>query len=99
MSRSEASIAVHSRGLGTPVVLVHAFPADSRLFDGLGTLAGVRLITPDLPDTWQANAAELTRVDGHAAWKINFIAPGFIDFNFINFNFASWNINFYSFAN
>lgn len=33
------------------------------------------LITPDLPATWQANKAELTRIDGHAAWVINFITP------------------------
>ena len=33
------------------------------------------LITPDLPSDWQANRAELTRVDGHAAWVVNFITP------------------------
>lgn len=33
------------------------------------------LITPNLPDSWQANRAELTRIDGHAAWVVNFITP------------------------
>jgi pimeloyl-ACP methyl ester carboxylesterase len=32
-----------------PLVLLHAFPADSRLFDGLRPRLGASLVTPDLP--------------------------------------------------
>ena len=40
------------------------------------------LITPALDASWRANIAELTRIDGRAAWKVNFITPsnGFITF-------------------
>lgn len=41
-------LAVRERGAGRPVVLLHAFPLHSGLFDALGELPGVRLITPDL---------------------------------------------------
>lgn len=35
--------------LSDPVVLLHAFPLDSRMWDGLRPALGSRLITPDLP--------------------------------------------------
>ena len=41
-------LAVRERGTGRPVVLLHAFPLHSGLFDALGELPGYRLITPDL---------------------------------------------------
>ena len=41
-------LAVRERGIGRPVVLLHAFPLHSRLFDDLGDLPGYRVITPDL---------------------------------------------------
>ena len=40
--------AVEQRGTGTPVVLLHAFPLSSALFDALGELPGYRLVLPDL---------------------------------------------------
>ena len=35
--------------LSEPVVLLHAFPLDSRMWDGLRPALGDRLVTPDLP--------------------------------------------------
>jgi pimeloyl-ACP methyl ester carboxylesterase len=35
--------------LSDPVVLLHAFPVDSRMWDGVRPALGSRLITPDLP--------------------------------------------------
>jgi pimeloyl-ACP methyl ester carboxylesterase len=45
---STQSMAVTERGSGRPVVLLHAFPLSSALFDALGALPGYRLLTPDL---------------------------------------------------
>lgn len=41
-------LAYRERGSGTPVVLLHAFPLSSALFDEIGELAGYRLVLPDL---------------------------------------------------
>jgi len=41
-------LAVQEWGSGRPLVLLHAFPLHSRLFDALGELPGYRVITPDL---------------------------------------------------
>ena len=41
-------LAVRERGTGLPLVLLHAFPLHSALFDALGELPGYRVITPDL---------------------------------------------------
>ncbi|WP_460395754.1 alpha/beta fold hydrolase [Actinophytocola sediminis] len=35
--------------MSDPVVLLHAFPLDSRMWDGLRPALGSRLVTPDLP--------------------------------------------------
>ncbi|MPZ82925.1 MAG: alpha/beta fold hydrolase [Actinophytocola sp.] len=35
--------------MSDPVVLLHAFPLDSRMWDGLRSATGDRIITPDLP--------------------------------------------------
>ncbi|HEV7647896.1 MAG TPA: alpha/beta hydrolase [Actinophytocola sp.] len=40
-----------------PVVLLHAFPLDSRMWDGLRPALGDRLVTPDLPGFGGAPAA------------------------------------------
>lgn len=40
-----------------PVVLLHAFPLDSRMWDGLRAGLGDRLVTPDLPGFGGARAA------------------------------------------
>lgn len=71
--------------LGLVVVIIFAVPRDDRPRDwqvdyrAVGTEAASSvpgtLITPNLPDTWQANRAELTRIGGHAAWVVNFITP------------------------
>jgi pimeloyl-ACP methyl ester carboxylesterase len=45
---------VHS---SDPVVLLHAFPLDSRMWDGLRTTFGDRLVTPELPGFGGAPAA------------------------------------------
>jgi pimeloyl-ACP methyl ester carboxylesterase len=45
---STVPMADRQRGEGVPVVLLHAFPLSSALFDQLGELPGYRLITPDL---------------------------------------------------
>lgn len=41
-------MAVTERGSGRPLVLLHAFPLSSALFDALGDLPGYRVLTPDL---------------------------------------------------
>lgn len=41
-------MAVRERGSGLPLVLLHAFPLSSALFDALGELPGYRVLTPDL---------------------------------------------------
>ncbi len=61
--------------LSDPVVLLHAFPLDSRMWDGVRPALGDRLITPDLPgfgaapplaepDLGLAADAVLARLDG-----------------------------------
>ncbi len=45
---SVVSMAVTERGRGRPLVLLHAFPLSSSLFDALAGLPGYRLLTPDL---------------------------------------------------
>ena len=40
-----------------PVVLLHAFPLDSRMWDGLRPALGDRLVTPELPGFGGAPAA------------------------------------------
>lgn len=43
------TFSVRRNGVGLPLVLIHAFPTDSRLFDGLIGDLPAQLITPDLP--------------------------------------------------
>jgi pimeloyl-ACP methyl ester carboxylesterase len=45
---SYAPMAITERGHGPPLVLLHAFPLSSALFDAFGELPGYRLMAPDL---------------------------------------------------
>jgi pimeloyl-ACP methyl ester carboxylesterase len=47
--RSRWQLAAAEHGSGTPVVLLHAFPTDRRLYAGLAARVDARLIVPDLP--------------------------------------------------
>lgn len=50
-----------------PVVLLHAFPLDSRMWDGLRPVLGEAVITPDLPGFGSAPPAAATDLDEAAA--------------------------------
>ncbi|OLF18652.1 alpha/beta fold hydrolase [Actinophytocola xanthii] len=49
--------------MSDPVVLLHAFPLDSRMWDGLRPVLGARLVTPDLPGFGSAPAAATPSLD------------------------------------
>ncbi len=53
--------------LSDPVVLLHAFPLDSRMWDGLRPALGDRLVTPDLPGFGTAPPAGRDDLDLAAA--------------------------------
>jgi pimeloyl-ACP methyl ester carboxylesterase len=53
--------------LSDPVVLLHAFPLDSRMWDGLRPALGDRLVTPDLPGFGAAPPAGRDDLDLAAA--------------------------------
>jgi len=38
--------------------------------------AGQALVTPDVPKSWKANAAELRGTGGTASWYVGFVTPG-----------------------
>jgi pimeloyl-ACP methyl ester carboxylesterase len=48
-ARSRWLLAAAEHGSGTPVVLLHAFPTDRRLYAGLAARVEARLVMPDLP--------------------------------------------------
>jgi pimeloyl-ACP methyl ester carboxylesterase len=66
--RSSAGLHVHEAGSGTPVVLVHAFPVDARLYDDQldSPPEGFRLIAPDLPGFGRSAPAAIATMDDYA---------------------------------
>lgn len=47
-------------GSGTPVVLLHAFPFDRRMWEPQAAITNVRLVVPDLPGFGQSPVADST---------------------------------------
>lgn len=61
-------IHVREQGSGLPVVLVHAFPVDGRLYEPLlrSGVPGARLVVPDLPGFGSSASAHVTSLDDYA---------------------------------
>ncbi|OLF08119.1 alpha/beta hydrolase [Actinophytocola xinjiangensis] len=53
--------------MSDPIVLLHAFPLDSRLWDGLRPVLGSRLVTPDLPGFGSAAPVSEPSLDAAAS--------------------------------
>lgn len=68
LHRDVAGLHVHEAGEGRPIVLLHAFPVDSELYEDqlAGTFAGWRVIAPDLPGFGKSPLGEVASLDDHA---------------------------------
>jgi len=61
------SFAVHTAGSGRPLVLLHGFPLDHRMWDSQAPLAGhLRLVAPDLRGFGGSGGATATSIAGMA---------------------------------
>src|SRR3989304_2135395 len=66
--REVAGLHVRESGRGTPVILVHAFPCDGRLYEAQvdASFEGFRIVVPDLPGFGRSPAREMASVDDYA---------------------------------